>query len=800
MFRLIDRYIIKEILPYFFLSLLLLTAIIFLHEANRFSALFIVFSRRGLSSWPLIQLVVSLLPSIFVFTLPISLLLGILMGLGRMASDSELVVLRASGIGRWRFLLPVLMLALFVSLFTAYNTSYMLPHAMKSLNALKQARSQLVLQGLADQIKPGVFEENVPGKLIFIRDIDRETGIWKQVFVAIQDDPAIEPKILAAREGQLQIGTSLEFSELQLNNGYIYEGYQLKRKEQEKAATYSFDNTSLRLDLSGKDNGQSDNTGEEGKDKKSEKDEVARDDVSLINEGPESQTLPELFRSPIPTERKQQLLLEVEKHKRFALPIACLVFALTGVALGMVVSRGGRSSGLMIGIGITLLYYLLFILGEDVSRQGVLPAFIGVWLANIITSLFGLLMLFRYQWLRDKNAAILEKFYPSLLRLEKLFQGETSRTNKNRVTFGFPRIIDRMILIDMLRHFLIVVVGLTSVFLVFTLFELTNSIVENRIPFFTVINYLFFLLPQIFHYATPFAVLVAVLVTFGLFGKTSQLVALNASGQSLYRLALPVLLYSIIAGSFLMASQEYLLPFANRRQEYLRYVIKGGKLPAQTFYQTRRKWFLGEDNRLIHFQYFDTKENRFAGLSIYELNPENGSLLKRISTKEAAWDATTKEWVLQSGFIRTFEGGEIKTAERIREMRITLAETPEYFKQQIPESSKMNIEQLLRQIKELGDSGIDVLSLQIALYAKIASPLTCLVMALMGIPFAFTIGKKGALAGVGVSIFIAITFWGSLELFNQLGSYELLPPMLAAWGPNLLFAASGLYLLFTTKT
>jgi LPS export ABC transporter permease LptF/LPS export ABC transporter permease LptG len=799
MFRLIDRYIIKEILPYFFLSLLLLTAIIFLHEANRFSALFIVFSRRGLSSWPLIQLVVSLLPSIFVFTLPISLLLGILMGLGRMASDSELVVLRASGIGRWRFLLPVLMLALFVSIFTAYNTSYMLPQAMKSLNALKKARSQLVLQGLADQIKPGVFEENIPGKLIFIRDIDRETGIWKQVFVAIQDDPTIEPKILAAREGQLQIGSSLEFSELQLNNGYIYEGYQLKRREQEKAATYSFDNTSLRLDLSGKDNEQSDNVNGDEKEK-AEKAEAVRDDISLINEGPESQTLPELFRSPIPTERKQQLLLQVEKHKRFALPIACLVFALTGVALGMVVSRGGRSSGLMIGIGVTLLYYLLFILGEDVSRQGVLPAFIGVWLANIITSLFGLLMLFRYQWLRDKTTSITEKFYPIFLSLEKIFQGETSRTNKNRVTFGFPRIIDRMILVDMLRHFLIVVLGLTSVFLVFTLFELTNSIVENRIPFLTVVNYLFFLLPQIFHYATPFAVLVAVLVTFGLFGKTSQLVALNASGQSLYRLALPVLLYSIIAGGFLMASQEYLLPSANRRQEYLRYVIKGGKLPAQTFYQNRRKWFLGGENRLIHFQYFDTKENRFVGLSIYELDAENGNLLKRISTKEAFWDEKTKEWILENGFIRTFEGGKVKVAEKIKEMRITLAETPEYFKQQIPESSKMNIEQLLRQIKELGDSGIDVLSLQIALYAKIASPLTCLVMALMGIPFAFTIGKRGALAGVGVSIFIAITFWGSLELFNQLGSYELLPPMLAAWGPNLLFAASGLYLLFTTKT
>src|SRR5687768_5734639 len=115
MFRIIDHYLIKEILPYFFLSLFLLTAIIFVHEVNRFSELFVIFSRRGLSSWPLISLAISLLPSIFVFTLPMSLLLSILLGLGRMAGDSELIVLRASGIGRWRLFMPVLVMALVVS-------------------------------------------------------------------------------------------------------------------------------------------------------------------------------------------------------------------------------------------------------------------------------------------------------------------------------------------------------------------------------------------------------------------------------------------------------------------------------------------------------------------------------------------------------------------------------------------------------------------------------------------------------------------------------------------------------------
>jgi LPS export ABC transporter permease LptG/LPS export ABC transporter permease LptF len=790
MLRLIDRYIIKEILPYFLLSLFLLTAIIFVHEANRFSELFVIFSRRGLNSWPLVRLTLSLLPSIFVFTIPIALLLGILMGLGRLASDSELIVLRASGLGRWRLLLPILMLAIFTALLTGYNTAYLLPEAIRSLNSLKNTRSELILRGVADQVKPGIFEESVPKKVIFIRDVDRNNGIWRQVFVADETDPESEPRILIAQEGELQIGKSLEASELQLYNGFVYESYLRKRREQDKATTYSFQQTALRLSLNRSDDSKSD-----GKSNESSIDELAQ-----LQLGPEARTLPELLQLPLPAAGRERTLLLVERQKRIALPVACLVFALIGVALGMIVSRGGRSSGLVIGIGVTLSYYLLFIVGEDLARQQVVPAFLGVWLSNFVLAGFGLLMLLFYQKVRDVMVALGERLLPMRNLLEQSFTTDGRRVVANRVTFGFPRLIDRMILGEMARYFVLVLLGITAVFLVFTLFELTNSIVENNIPAGTVANYLFFLVPQILQYVAPFAILVAVLVTFGLFGRTSQLIALNASGQSLYRVALPALLYSLIVGSMMFACQEYVMPFANRQQDYLRYLIKGGKLPPQTFYQANRKWFLGQENRLIHIQYFDQEKNKIAGLAIYEMDTENASLLRRIYANEANWDANAQEWLLRGGFVREFDGTTIKTAEKFKTLRIKLPERPEFFKQQVPESSKMSIAELQQQIEQLQASGIDVLNLRIALQTKLANPLTCLVMALMGIPFAFGIGKRGALAGVGVSLFIAIAFWGSLELFSQLGRYELLPPLLSAWGSNLLFAASGIYMFFTAKT
>jgi LPS export ABC transporter permease LptG len=798
MFRLIDRYLIKEILPYFFLSLLLLTSIIFIHEANRFSELFVIFSRRGLDGWPLVELIVSLLPSILIFTLPIALLLGILMGLGRMAGDSELIVLRASGIGRWRLFAPVLLLSILVSGVTWYNTAYLLPRAVGSLNSLKTTRTKLLLQGITSQVKPGVFEESIPGKVFFIRDIDYSSGEWRQIFLAEEVDEYTEPRVLIANQGELQIGKTLELSELHLYSGYIYEGYRRKRREQNNATVTSFRSTSLRFDLSRNDDQPStDQAG--GAEGKTDGKQI-RNELDELNMGPETKTLPELFNTPEPEDTRQRLQLATERHKRFAFPAACLVFALMGVALGLTVTRGGRSLGFIAGICVTMVYYLLFIAGEDLARQGAVPPVIGVWLSNIIIGLAGFLTLTRYQWLADRFAVIWGRFFPVLERLARMLEGENRRISTNRVTFGFPRLIDRMILAEMLRYFLIVLAGITAVFLIFTLFELTDDIVKYRIGAGVIASYLLFLLPQIINYAAPFAVLVAVLVTFGLFGKTSQLVALNASGQSFYRLALPALLYSIIAGSFLFASQEYVLPFANRRQEYQRYLIKGGQLPAQTFYQANRKWFHGQGNRLIHFKDFDKQRNSITGLAIYELSEQSSSLIRRISANTAQWDEKTQEWVLNAGFIRAFEGDQVKQAERFKQIRLQTLERPEYFKLQVPETSKMSIAQLLQQIEQLQASGIDGLNLRIALQTKIASPFTCLVMALVGIPFALSVGKRGALAGVGVSIFIAIAFWGTLELFSQLGRYELLPPTLSAWGPNLLFSASGLYLLFTAKT
>src|SRR5262245_50412276 len=115
-----------------------MTSVIFLHEANRFSELLILFSRNGLPTGPVVTLIASVLPGILVFTLPVSILLGVLMGLGRMSADSEITALRASGVGRARLLVPLVLFGLGAAAVMTWLTFSLVPAAKTRLDALKE--------------------------------------------------------------------------------------------------------------------------------------------------------------------------------------------------------------------------------------------------------------------------------------------------------------------------------------------------------------------------------------------------------------------------------------------------------------------------------------------------------------------------------------------------------------------------------------------------------------------------------------------------------------------------------------
>jgi LPS export ABC transporter permease LptG len=495
----------------------------------------------------------------------------------------------------------------------------------------------------------------------------------------------------------------------------------------------------------------------------------------------------------------------IELHKRFAYPAACLVLMLIGIPLGMSSRRGGKSTGFVVTIALVFIYYFLSVIGVSLAREGKVSVFAGIWAANIIFAISGLLLLRQLAVGGGGGAqfaALAGKF--KSVRLLSPRKESSKREHEAHDRGRFPLILDGYVLREFLTTFALVLVSIVLLMLVFTFFERLSDIIRNRTPLVTVGEYLIDLTPSMIYTITPMAVLVAVLVTFGVLTKTSELTAMKATGISLYRVMVPIVLVATILGVALFLFDESYLPGANRRQEALLSVIKGR--PAQTFLRPDRKWIFGRQDpgkpgRIFYYQFFDPEQERFANLTVFEFNPEDFSLSRRIFAANAHWEPLLHQWVFEQGWERRFDGEAVSSYGQFDvESFPEITEQPQYFTKQDLQSQEMTFGELERYIRDLGQSGFDTKQLSVQLNLKIAYPLVTLVMAVLAIPFALSMGKRGSLTGIAAAIGLAIAYLLITQTFEALGNVNFLPTLLAAWSPDLLFGLAGAYLLLRTPT
>jgi lipopolysaccharide export LptBFGC system permease protein LptF len=294
---------------------------------------------------------------------------------------------------------------------------------------------------------------------------------------------------------------------------------------------------------------------------------------------------------------------------------------------------------------------------------------------------------------------------------------------------------------------------------------------------------------------------------------------MKSGGISIYRAAGPVLGMGVLASLLLYGMQEYLLPETNKVANMDFNVIKGR--PPQSSDQLDRRWILARDHRFYNYDYLaaprrpletglaePAPREDFAlyGFSIYDVNPQTWQLDERLYASRATWDSTTATYELERGWRRTIglrSSFHEFTAERVRAIGRDPGgeiEPPSYFKREDRPSDTMRFGELRDHIASLEARGFDVAPFKVQLQRKLAFPMVGVVMTILGIPFSFVVARRGALYGIGISIVIGIVYWACLSAFEQLGNNADLNPVLAAWAPNLLFGAAGLYLLFTLDT
>jgi LPS export ABC transporter permease LptG/LPS export ABC transporter permease LptF len=785
---LLFRAIFREVAKSAVFGAALFTFVLFLQRVGK---LFEILVRSSAPPATVAHLFALAIPFTLSFTLPLGVLSGVLIALTRMSSDGEIVAMRAAGVPSRKVIPPVLAFATLAMLVTATASLWLTPYATwKTFKVL----NQLVAVELTSEVQPQVFDEGFPNRILYISDVTPgAVARWRNVFIA-DTTPVEEQKKTDHDRGDGPIVTVAAHAiavpdvphnqiQLSLQDGATYDvGKDVADYYTTQAPT------GAQILEATKPN------------------EVHAKGYTEIDTIP----LYRLAYRDKSLDHDNVIQARIELHQRLALPPACFLLALIGIPLGISSRKGGKSGAFVVTVALAFVYWIGLIAANGLAKQQKLPVGVAMWIPNAVFAVVGVFLLTRIERPGDRDwygtfTGWVAAIWTGLRgRLPAAAAQVRSRSRGWRM-FLIPQVVDRYVLKSFLFWFALLLVGFVMMTHVYTFFDLLSDIVKNNIAMTRVLTYLFFLTPQLIFDSAPMSVLVAVLITFGILTKHNEITAMKASGVSLYRLAMPVLAAALLMSGSLFAFAHYYVPDANRKQDAIRKEIKGK--PVQTYLHPDRHWVFdpgsNNDPRVFYFKYIDGAQKLMLGPQVFELDPANFRIHKHISAEKARWEPTLRTWVFENGWSREDPGGRREKFNNFSGQTATFAELderPDYFLQEVLQDQQMNYLQLAAYIRELQRSGIDTITLQVSFYRKFALPLFALVMALISVPFAFLAGNRGAMAGVGVSFTIAIAYWTLGKLFEQLGDVNLLPAMLAAWSPDVIFAMAGFYFFTRMRT
>jgi LPS export ABC transporter permease LptG/LPS export ABC transporter permease LptF len=789
--RLLGRTIFREVFTSALLATILLTFVLFLQRAR---PLFEFLVRKTESSSVVAYMFALVLPQALPFTVPLGVVFAVLITMSRMSSDGEITAMRAAGVPGHRLLGPAISYGVFAMALTSAASLWLTPWSIRERYRIE---NQLIQSGLTADVQPRVFEEQFPGKILYVTDVTTgAVGYWKKVLLADITPPdgrgsgAVDrgdaPLLTLASGAVVLADLSLNRLQLSLRNGSTYE--------------VGKENTDYRITTFP--------AGDQGMQAR------RREEVRSAKAVAETDTMPlyhQAYRNPA-LSASQKLDARIELHQRFALPVACVLMAILGVPLGITRRRAGKSAALVLTLALALLYYTLQLSMFSLARQGTLSAEIATWLPDLFLALLALAMASRLERHGDRDLiGLLSSFISKPGARGATVLANASLQSQIRVLDRpkafltrfrlMPVVMDTYVLSSFLFYFVISLVGIVMMLHVFTFFELLSDIITNRVPMSHVLTYHFFLTPRFVYDIAPYAVLTAVLAAFGVLAKNNEVTALKACGVSAYRLSMPLLLAGLLLSGSLFAFDHYWVPESDRRQDAIRAEIKGR--PAQTFLRPDRKWIYGLQDRVYYYKYFDPVQQVMVGVNVYEIDPAQFRLRRHISAERAAWSMEKRAWVFQNGWSRDMNGTSVKNFDNFAgdsRMFPELVEQPEYFVKEVKQSRQMNFRELKSYVSELQQSGFDTVALQVQYHKKFSVPLFAAIMAMISIPFAFLAGNRGAMTGVGVSIAIAIAYAGIDRLFEQFGNLSQLPAQVAAWSPDAVFSLVGLYFFARMRT
>jgi LPS export ABC transporter permease LptF/LPS export ABC transporter permease LptG len=777
--RIIDRYVVREILPPFVIALLVFTFVLIIPFIIDLAETMIA---KGVPGGTILQLIITLLPQALALTIPMALLIGLLVGLGRLSADREVVVMMACGISPYRLLHPVLVFAVVCWGLTSWVMLKAMPDGNQKFREISQ---EIVMDRAEGEVRSRVFYEDFPNLVLYVHEVPLDGKGWLDVMAADTKN-ASQPILYLAKRGRMAIDRQARTIHMVLEDGTRHT---TKLDDPAAYEVLKFERTIIALDPESVFPRTGPQRGER---------EMAVEDLAAL--AGELEATGKSAHNPI-----------MEIHKKFSVPIACFVFALLGVALGTSNRKDGKLAAFVLGIGVIFAYYVLMFTAQSLTKGFWIPAWLAMWIPDLVLGAAGVFLLVRRAQSADQPVRIP---LPAWLR-RRLSMDEASAAGGPRRPgtpalviriphFSIPRptLLDGYVARQYGRVLAMTTAGMLGLFYISSFIDKSDKLFKGQISLGMLLEFLFWSTPEFLTYIIAIAVLLSGLITVGLLTKNSELIVMRACGISLYRTALPMVAFALAAGAFLVGLQENVLAIANRRADQLNHHIRTGS--PQTFGLLNRKWIAGKNGEIYHYQYYDPRRQELHHLAVFEFDPKDHTLKTRRFVQKATYIADLRpdaepQWALSQGWVREFGPGNQVLFEPFTD-HMARFEPAAYFVTEAREPELMNFGQLRVYINELRASGYNVLEHEVGLHRKVAFPFVTLVMTLIAVPFAVTTGRRGAMYGIGVGIVLAMIYWVMISIFAAFGASGVLDPMLAAWAPNLIFGAVAAYLLLTVRT
>jgi len=809
----LDRMIVREVVPPAALGFVTYTFLLMMR--GLFGLIEQIFV-RGLPVRDAVAVLLVTLPHVVVLTIPMGYLFGVLLAVGRLTGDREIVALQAAGISTRRLVRPIVTVGVVLAILTGFLSTVEIPRANRSLKDLR-LRLFSAARNLG-RIQPGVFYEEFPNILLFVRQVDPANGDWQQVLVFDNSSPGEERLTLARRGRVVSLAPDSGVREDLTSTAAAAAVRRQPWIELEDAVTHQFPRASpetyrVNNNRELKFRPQVQGAGTVRYDRAVRELET-HELVALVRGG--DQAFAE--EGADQGEREQQWRqAAVELHRRFAVPAACIVFALLALPLGIGSRSGGRGRGFVISVAVVLVYWIVGNNGEMLALEGRTPVWLGMWLPNLALAVLSFVLMarmgrwlgerapresvlrrLRRQWRRWQRRRRAAAVAPGALRPPELDAVEVAW---QRVETRFPALLDRYLIRRLIAPLLLVLLSTMALYIVVDLTEHAGDMAKNHAPVMVILAYYWNLMPQVVIDVLPFGMLIAVLILLTALERQQELTALKGAGISLYRLMVPALLVAVAGGVVMWLLAEHVVPGANRTKEQLLDVIQGKATGARSYRVTDRQWLLSRDDTTFYnFLRYDGEEQTLYRLTIYRVD-ENMRLRFHQYAHRARWDGNA--WIADGGWFRQFFPDGTDEFRRItRPLKLQVPEGPDYFGQEYSSPSEMSFAELRQYIRELVESGYQPARLVVRLHQKVSYPLSAVVMVWLAMPFALNRGGRRVttMQGVALALGLGIAYSILVIVFSKLGEAEVLPPLIGAWAPvvlGALFAVNRLTVLRT---